>query len=303
MDPYQFHQLPSGTRINRHARLLIGPGATVSVPTLLREIQECRVSADRLRIDPQTAIIEPGDIEYETANLREIGSTAQGGGYAAARRLMRGGLREGAPVRVARDVPELAPYIGATIDLLEDAYREGQRVFVEGTQGTGLSLYHGIFPYVTSRDTTVSGTLAECGIPPKRVRRVIMVVRSYSIRVAGTSGPLPQEITWDVVARRAGLDPDELKRREVTTTTKRDRRVGEFDWEQYRKACTLNAPTDIALAFADYIDAKNRDARRFEQLSPETIRFVEELENVGAASVSLITTRFHERSIIDRRAW
>ena len=302
-DPYKFHLLPSGTIVNPRARLLIGPGATISVPTLLREIAECRVTAERLSIDPNAMIIEPSDAEYESENLASIGSTAQGGGRAAARRLMRGGMRGAAPVRLARDVPELRPYVRSTLEQLEDAYADGRHVFVEGTQGAGLSLYHGPYPYVTSRDTTASGTLAECGIPPKRVRRVIMVVRTYAIRVAGTSGPLPQEITWDEVAARAGLDAEELKTREVTTTTGRDRRVGEFDWEQFRKACSLNAPTDIALAFADYIDGTNRAARRFEQLTPRTIRFVEELERVGGTNVSLITTRFHPRSIIDRRAW
>lgn len=302
-DPYKFHLLPSGTIVNPRARLIIGPGATLSVPTLLREIQECAVTSERLSIDPQAMIIEPSDVEYEQANLAGIGSTAQGGGYAAARRLMRGGLRDAAPVRLASDVPELSLYVRSTLEQLEDAYRNSLRVFVEGTQGAGLSLYHGHFPYVTSRDTTASGTLAECGIPPGRVRRVVMVVRSYSIRVAGTSGPLRQEITWDIVAERAGLDAGQLKKREVTTTTGRDRRVGEFDWEQFRRACSLNAPTDLALAFADYLDGNNENARRFEQLSPNAIRFIGELEGVAGANVSLITTRFHERSIIDRRAW
>jgi hypothetical protein len=31
--------------------------------------------------------------------------------------------------------------------------------------------------------------------------------------------------------------------------------------------------------------------------------FIEEVEKVGAAPVSLIATRFHSRAIIDRRAW
>jgi len=37
------------------------------------------------------------------------------------------------------------------------------------------------------------------------------------------------------------------------------------------------------------------------QLSRDTIRFVEEVERVGAAPASLISTRFDFRSIIDRR--
>jgi adenylosuccinate synthase len=65
----------------------------------------------------------------------------------------------------------------------------------------------------------------------------------------------------------------------------------------------LNGPTDIALTFADYIDAKNSTAQRLEQLTPDTIRFIEEVEAVTGAPVSLISTRFGPRSIIDRRKW
>jgi adenylosuccinate synthase len=79
--------------------------------------------------------------------------------------------------------------------------------------------------------------------------------------------------------------------------------VSEFDWTLLRKAASLNGPTDIALTFADYIAIKNRKARRFEQLTESTLRFIEEIEQVTSAPVSLITTRFDARSIIDRRAW
>jgi adenylosuccinate synthase len=70
-----------------------------------------------------------------------------------------------------------------------------------------------------------------------------------------------------------------------------------------RRAAQINGPTDIALTFADYLAAANRKARRFEQLPDETIQFIEEVENVAGASVSLISTYFGYRSIIDRRNW
>src|SRR5207245_10544510 len=128
---------------------------------------------------------------------------------------------------------------------------ERKSVFVEGTQSTGLSLYHGQYPHVTSRDTTVAGCLSEAGISPSRVRKVIMVVRSYPIRVQdpskSTSGPMSQELTWREISRRSGVPLSELQRTEKTSTTHRKRRVGEFDWELLRRAASLNAPTDIAL--------------------------------------------------------
>jgi adenylosuccinate synthase len=106
-----------------------------------------------------------------------------------------------------------------------------------------------------------------------------------------------------VIAERSGVPLEELRSTEKTTTTKTERRVSEFGWADVRRAAGLNGPTDIALTFTDYLNSKNKDARRFEQLDPDTIRFVEELERVTSAPVSLIATRFHYRSIIDRRRW
>lgn len=306
MPDYGYRSLPSGTLHAPKAKLLIGPGATLQVDQLLKEISECGVTNERLSIDPHAMIIEESDREAEASLVKGIGSTGQGGGYAAARRLMRSKL-DSTPVRFARDVNELAPFIKPIAEILEHAYAEGARLMLEGTQGTGLSLYHGRYPFVTSRDTTASGTMAEAGIPPARIRHVIMVCRTYPIRVGdppeGTSGFMEQPISWDDVAKRADIPVEELTKVEVGTVTKKQRRVGEFEWALFRKACTLNAPTDIALTFADYLRASNKNARRFEQLSSDTIRFVEELERVASAPVSLISTRFHARSIIDRRMW
>jgi adenylosuccinate synthase len=303
--PYKFHHLPSGTR-SSDARIALGPGAVISLPVLLKEISECRVEADRLSIDPRAVVIEPKDVELEKKTLeRSIGSTGQGVGAATARKILRGA--DGRPVRLAKDLKELKPYIRETRGILDLAFSRGQRVFLEGTQGTELSLHHGSYPHVTSRDTTVSGCLAEAGIAPSRVRRIIMVCRTYPIRVqnpaGSTSGPMSRELKWKEISQRSGIPLTELLAAEKTTTTGRRRRVAEFDWALLRKAASLNGPTDIALTFTDYLSILNRRARRLEQLEADTIRFIEEVERVGGAPVSLIVTRFHFRSIIDRRTW
>ena len=114
---------------------------------------------------------------------------------------------------------------------------------------------------------------------------------------------MSREIRWHEVAKRSGYKSEVLMRNEHTSTTHKQRRVGEFEWTWLRKAASLNAPTDIALTFVDYINKKNENARRFEQLDEKTIRFIEEVERVAAAPVSLISTRFDYRNIIDRRAW
>jgi adenylosuccinate synthase len=303
--PYVHHQLPSGSR-KSDAHLIIAPGAVLNESKLLSEISDCEVSVHRLSIDPCAMLIEQEDIDFEEKTLRgEIGSTAQGVGSATSRKILRTAAIP--KVRLARDSAALKPYLKETLRLLDDAFCAGKRVLVEGTQGTGLSIHHGNYPFVTSRDTSGSGCLAEAGIAPTRVRRTIMVVRSYPIRVqspkGGSSGPMGLDLTWKEISKRSGVPLPELLTSEKTSTTKRKRRVAEFNWSLFRKAVSLNGPTDIALTFADYFTVKNRQARRFEQLSEETLRFIEEIESVASAPVSLIATRFDHRSIIDRRAW
>lgn len=318
---YTYIHLPSGSR-DTDARLLLGPGMTINVEVLLKEIADCGISPDRLFIDPQAMIIEPQDIEAEKGLVESISSTGQGGGAAAARRIMD---RKMGAVRLARDIPVLEQYVGkapryrgSTRTQLEIAYRKGQSILLEGTQGSGLSIFHGQYPYVTSRDTNVAGCLAEAGISPSRVRRILLIVRAMPIRVGNpvgnyglTSGGLKHEVDFETIAREAGIDPSELITNEKGSRSGKPRRVGWFEWDQFRDACALNAPTDIVLTFADYISVKNRKARRFEQLDEDTIMLIEELERVAHAPVSLINTRFQRgeidgldlRTVIDRRDW
>ena len=307
-EPNTFHHLPSGTG-DSTARLVLGPGAVLRELDLMQEIAKYRVNQDRLSIDPQAMLIDDFDIRNEVGLKKSIGSTGRGVGVATARKVLRGRILGGKTrkVRLAQDSTILKPFVRDSRRVLDEAFASGQRVFLEGTQGTALSLHHGFYPHVTSRDTTVAGCLAEAGLAPSQVRRTILVCRTYPIRVQspkdGTSGPMCQEITWKVVAERSQIPEQELERTERTSTTNRRRRVAEFDWALLRKSASLNGPTDIALTFADYITIANREARRFEQLSPETIRFIEEVERVSAAPVSLISTCFERRAVIDRRAW
>jgi adenylosuccinate synthase len=304
---FTFRHLPSGS-LSSNASLLIGAGAVMHVPTLLEEIATAKIGIDRLMIDPQAMTISEADRKRErgAGDVKKlIGSTGQGVGQATARRITRRGK---SGVKLAKDIPELKPYLRDSCDVFQRLFREGKRAFLEGTQGTGLSIYHGHYPHTTSRDTTVAGCLAEAGISPSRVRKVIMVCRTYPIRVGSpskekTSGFMSNELRWAEVERRAGFKRGIISKHEVGSVSGNPRRVGEFDWVLLRKAASLNAPTDIALTFADYINRENEKAHRFEQLTQPTIRFIEEVERVAAAPVTLISTCFDERSIIDRRAW
>jgi adenylosuccinate synthase len=305
--PYTFHQVPSGALANKNATLVLGAGAVISLPVLMKEISDLGITPGRLLIDPQAMIIQQEDIDWEADTLRDqIGSTASGVGHATARKI-NGRSLDTHPF-LARETPELMPYLRDTVDFFADAIANGKRIMLEGTQGTSLSLHHGHYPHVTSRVTTVAGCLAEAGLSQRHVRKVIMVCRTLPIRVGNTdlgrtSGYMRQEIDLAEVARRSGIDLHDLQQAEKTSTTKRKRRIAEFDWAQFQRSIVLNGATDIALTFVDYINCNNKNAYRYEQLTPATLRFVEELEKVGGLPVSLISTAFSHRNIIDRRAW
>lgn len=306
-DPYTFRQLPSGTLHNPDATLVIGAGAVIGMQTLLREIGDLSVKYDRLIIDPQAMIIDPKDVIWEEQNLKgAIGSTAQGIGSATARKILWRMPKTN--VQLARDTPALKHYVADTVEYFSSSLSDGKKIMLEGTQGTSLSLHHGSYPHVTSRATTATACLAEAGLAARFVRRVLMVCRTYPIRVGdsvdgNTSGFMSQPTSFQEIARRSGIPLSELESTEVGSVSHRPRRVAEFDWVQLRRSLLLNAPTDIALTFADYLGIDNRKAYRYEQLNEVTLRFVEELEKVSGIPVSMISTAFDDRNIIDRRMW
>jgi len=302
--PEKYYHLPSGTQRAPNAKLLLGPGAVIYPKKLLEEIAEHQIDAERLTIDPRAMIITDADRDEEAKRFGSISSTAQGVGIASARKMTgRSDYKEGKAAFLARDCELLRPYLGSARQVLAGAIVAGQRILLEGTQGTGLSLHHGDYPHVTTRDTTVAGCLADAGIAPSNVRKIIMVCRTYPIRVGGPSGPMAHEVDMAEICRRSGIPLEDLEKNERTTTTNRPRRIAEFDWVQFRDSVQLNGPTDIALTFVDYFDVSNRKAFRFEQLSQETIRFVGEVERISGRPVSLLSTDFNWRNVIDRRAW
>ncbi len=300
-----FHLLPSGTWRNQNAQIILGPGMVLNVDKLIQEINEYRVQDEfqrRLYIDENAIVISQNDIDKEQQLKKTIGSTGQGVGYATANNILA--RLNGDDKHKAKNFNVLKPYLGSTAELLEKNYRDNKKILLEGTQGSGLSLHHGIYPFVTSRDTTVSGCLSEAGISPKRVRKILMVTRTYPIRVGGTSGAfISCEIDMKTVAKRSGKNEQELIKKEKTTTTKIDRRIAEFSWSMFRRACELNSPTDIALTFTDYISITNESARRYDQLTDDTQQLIEEIERCSGVKVSLIGIGFDYRAIIDRRNW
>ncbi|MBB3978049.1 adenylosuccinate synthase [Rhizobium azooxidifex] len=303
---YTYRQLPSGTGSNQKAEIYIAAGSTISLETLLKEIDDHPwLKKGGLVIDPQAMIIEEKDREIEEKLLAGISSTKQGVGSATARKILGrdGELEWGPPVRLARHVEVLKSYIDNVSQRIEQALACGKKVMLEGTQGTDLSIHHGSYPHVTSRETSAAGCLSDAGVPFTKLRRVIVVARTYPIRVGGQSGPMGVEISFDAIAQRSGLPVEQIGKTEIGSVSGKRRRMAEFDWERMRRSVYWNGATDIALTFVDYLGAENVEAVDFNDLNAEAKKFIADLERICGVPVSLISKGFGREGLIDQRNW
>lgn len=292
---YSLRQVPSGL-INPETTLYLAPGSVVNPAILLDEIEKYAVERTRIRIDPSAATVTEEDIGIEERlKLKErIGSMLSGTGAATAKKVLRD---EG--LRLARDVRELQDFLSDVAVELNELLSHRKRVVVEGTQGFGLSLHHGRhYPYATSRDTSASGMLSEAGISPLHVDQIIMVIRTFPIRVGGDSGPLPNEISWEEVTKISGY-PDPIA--EFGTVSGRLRRVAAFDMDMVRRAVIVNNPTSLAVSGLDYLDYRNFAASSIASLTLPSQRFLTNLEKDLGTRVLLIGTGPDLENSIDRR--
>ena len=291
---HQLRQVPAGF-INPHTRLLIAPGALVNPEVFLQEVEHCGLGPDRIGIDRNAGVIEDIDLvnEKSLALNERLGSTGSGVGSGMSRRALRG-----RDFRLAEKHPDLLPFVTSVREELGAAVQRDQSIVVEGTQGFGLSLYHAEeWPFRTSRDTTAHSFLSEVGLGV-RDYDVIMAIRTYPIRVAGRSGPLPNEITWEDVQEDSGY-PRPIA--EFTTTTNRLRRVAQFDSSVVDQAVAANWPTQIALHGADYIDYKNQSVTDWSDLTESAQAFVTRLEGEFQVPVAFVGTGPRNEDIIDLR--
>lgn len=294
---WELRMIPAGF-INPRAILMLPAGAIIDPRILRKEIEETDLARERLIIDKKAGILETFDIDIESRmNLtRQFGSTQSGVGHAISRRVLRR-----ADFRLAEDVEELLDYatVGDVSAKVNELLESDRKVIIEGTQGFGLSIYHTPhYPYATSRDTTAAGFLAEVGLSPRYVNDIILAFRTFPIRVGGNSGPLPNEVTWDYVRRSSGY-PYPLG--ELTTTTKRLRRVAKFDPLFVKRAVVVNGATKLAMHGADYIDFDNKAQTKFETLSLTTKDFVSQVESETGTPVIFIGTGPANSELIDRR--
>ncbi len=282
---YSLRLIPSGF-VNPSTRLLIGPGVPVDPIVLLDELRKTD-SERRIVVDNQCAIVEPRHKEQESRSdhlSNKVGSTKSGVGACNAERALR-------MAKLAQQIPSLKPYVGDTVGEIQEALAENKKIVIEGTQGTFLSLYHGTYPYVTSKDTTASAACADVGVGPTQVDDVIVIFKAYVTRVG--EGPLEGQLERDEVARRGWT--------EFGTVTGRERRAAPFDFKLAKRAVQLNGATQIALTKLDVLFHSVKGARHLSDLDEKASTFVSKIERETGVPVTLIGTGPAEEDIIDLR--
>lgn len=299
---YKLRCVPIAAVVDPEATFALAAGSEINLDVLLEEmrwLEEDGLLHDRrILVDPSATLLTTKHIEMEqqAALTAKIGSTAKGIGAARSERIWRRAATAGVPSDFLEDHPAW-DYV-SLVDVAQAArdtmsWRDSL-VQIEGTQGYGLGLHTSFYPYATSADCRAIDFLAMAGISPWEFEpdelAIWLVVRTSPIRVAGNSGPMKGETSWDEL----GL-PEER-----TTVTNKVRRVGEWDPQLVRDALAANGyspsawgTVNLAITMLDQIcpaDAGETD--RFD-LTVEATDWLEERTQELQVRPRLVTTSPH----------
>lgn len=260
--------LANGIVSRRLERVLLGPGSVIDPVNLAREMEEATplMSGVELFIHPSAAIITQRHRDEEAGPMTKIGSTKKGCGAAAIQRIRRDPDDLNTAGCLGKPHPLLVEHnLGHCVVSAQEYQRQLDKariLQVEGAQGYSLSMYHGFYPFTTSRDVTVHQMLADCAIPAAMASwlTVVGTARTYPIRVAnrfdeagaqvGFSGPCyddQEEISFADIGQAV----------ELTTVTKLPRRIFTFSDKQIVEAVRMNGVRELFLNFVNYIEGRD----------------------------------------------
>jgi adenylosuccinate synthase len=309
--------------------IFVGASAAFHKDQLLKEAKETETE-DLICVHPRAGVITDEHRQREAGETQDstkhIASTMQGcGAYLADKVLRRATLKlardypelRGFVVRHPYDVAMMnspftpsqkqyktlpgEPTNNKALELM-DLLMASNTILHEGSQGFSLDMHHGShYPQCTSRSTTAVQNLADLGLPPYVLGDTYLVIRPYPIRVGnvveegktvGHSGGHyddHEETTWEKVANACGAPP-EVMAGELTTVTKRLRRVFTFSEQQIEEAVLSNGATKIALNFANYIDWNCFGTNDPGRLSGKIIDFIKRVEDIARIPVTVVGT-------------
>lgn len=267
-----FRNIPVSS-VNLRTDLFIGAGSVIDMDVLKNEYEDnIDILKDRnIFVHPMVPIINERHIEEEKSKLRS-GSTFKGGGACLAEKIMRDpNLEFFKEYKSIRSISN-EEYHNRLIEYLKNS----KKILIEGSQGCDLDINHsGHYPHVTSRQISVAQMFADSGISSKYLEKVIMVIRPFPIRISNTNElginintgnyGHSKELSWKEINISSSMGsypyfPDGLEDyecynsnnfdlTELTTVTKKVRRVFELDIEQLKRNVEINTPDEICLNF------------------------------------------------------
>nr|WP_321350570.1 adenylosuccinate synthetase [uncultured Methanoregula sp.] len=282
---YGVRMVPSGF-VYKEAKLCIGSGVLVDPRVLKHEVEMLGVQG-RVFVDKRCGIITEDHIARDkgSAHLsKKIGSTGSGCGPANSDRVMRVSPQ-------AKDVPELAEYLLDVPFAIDEALKKNETVLLEGTQGFGISLYYGTYPFVTSKDTSASQIAADNGVGPTKIDDVIVVFKAYPTRVG--EGPFSTEMSFE--------KSDAMGIQEFGTVTHRKRRIGGWDGDMARYSAMINGCTQAAITGIDRVDESCFGVKEYSRLTKKAKDFLKQAEEDIGSPITLISTGPEITQIIDLR--
>ena len=221
-----------------------------------------------------------------------------------------------------RHAGRIRPMVTDTVLELNAALDRGATVLLEGGQATLLDVDHGTYPFVTSSNATSGGACTGAGIAPTRIDRVIGVFKAYTTRVGegpfptelddeygerlrdvgaeyGTTTGRPRRCGWaDVVMGRYaqrvnGITDFVLTKLDVLTGLETVPVCVAYDVQGERFDDMPVNQSDFHHATPVYEDLEGwtediTGARTFEELPPAARRYVERLEELMGARISVI---------------
>ena len=306
------HVLPKPLRLNpSYPVCWIGPNAGFEVAQLEKEVEMTRIPREFLRIHGRAAITEQHHKDAEGPGgsmcTEHISYTMSAAGATYALKAMRQ-----LDTKLAEDLDAVA-HCGHVYDApgfyraVQNELYQGRPFLHEVAQGFPLSLDYGNHTrHGTYRNVSAQQAAADYGILPKQVGNVYLNLRAFPIRVGnnynadgtqvGYSGdwePDQVELDWRTVGEQAGMPPEEIERlfsSELTSVTKKLRRVASFSYSGTHYAAAFNGANALVLNFTSYIDWASRGAMNYDTISDKVKAFVQKLEDEVQIPVVMLGT-------------
>lgn len=257
---YVHNLMPSVDFRVPHVKAYLGAGMVIDLEKLLEEVlgveKDFPGAAQRIYIDKNAFVVLPKHKEVDKLLNAHIGSTNRGIGPAYSDKISRKGIRihnilqqyiENS-LELIKEYDTMHALLNSGVhfvDLLEMRDEMAQsHLLYEGAQGILLDINHGIYPYVSCSDCTVSGIYA-AGFhfaPPKKVYGV---AKCYTTKVG--EGPFPTELHGDEAEKLRKLG------NEYGATTGRPRRIGWLDLPALNYACQVSGITDLIVTKFDIL--------------------------------------------------